>query len=694
MLEDYYNIARPPDVELDLSTTHEYEREDAEMEEEEEGEEMEQDEEIEEDEEMEEGTSLSWKELASDETILVDESALDDPLNNVWYGHLMDVWMADIRIDTPLALLLFLARVGSRYTSAIDRDRCMKHHLFEHRLSDQSIPAELIRPLGKDWQIQQFDNSNVKTPYVDHKNILLSRLWMPKPSDLWLRGRVERSNFYDKDRGVWVMDIGDHSSHVQTLSLLRCYNGPALPTVIPDLRMRHLYYSVPVYRLGNGKEEDLDRIRKHGRIDRMLILPKERMVFDRVAFSSSAFETAGDWNSGISFRVVSEDPTHPVETYVPPYGWLTEENVQQDLPPDSDRLVYGGRKLLQILNRGDSTLRDFIKNTRSRFVLPDETCSRVNLKASLRLWFYKMTLDNYTADMEKFEWTNILFTGTDYDKLLEPLYLREGLNALMNRYEEELAISPVQDMLTALETATTNIPTGRCWLTLHPTLRNINGLNLGQRVEWSKINFPMFNYFDTKQFSVRLGMTMLPSKKRGDKIHYHHLAFLDRIRQRGPRNTMRHAHFIQNNQPVIIDFSYNAIEKSEHFENCIRTVNNFFPNPKEAGFTIFIGGNPATEMEESLGYLGVFNAVDLARYVSVIHADKKMSHLLGNEGVPDPTFTQRANRFARIKYIQDRIKHYEAPVNTDDTVPGGTLVVLNRPGPDTNPYGSDWKRSE
>lgn len=628
------------------------------------------------DDEDQEGSSssdVSLLMLQADETLEAGDTSLDQYLGEHWYGHLMDLWMADIRVDTPMALLMLLARIGSRQTAAIDLWRRNAWLTYPRELSDQTVEDALTRRIGR-LRMAGFDGNynSVSEPYEDQKNMIMARCWLAEPDDDWLRGRQVYPSFYDLERQVWVMDVGDSTVHVHTLMLLRCMHGPALPTIVPDLRMSYLYYAVPIYRIRTGQragQEDLDRIKKHGRIDRLLILPRVHMAFDRVAFSPETFTNAEHWAKGEVIQLDEGDPD--LFEYDPNFGWLVGPEDRAESTPLPERMLsYNWSDLESMKENWEILQRYTWRDVQRIFSVPGETSSRVNMLAVVSLL---STLDVHRRrnnPLDLFQWTNCLFAGGTY-----------------RRITDSDRVNPLGDMLRAIDVASrVGFSVKYTWLTIHPTLRQPDYINLGARVDWSAVSLFLFRPNFSRQISLRLGATLLPARTSEQDP----LALFDRLRQAPMVEAIRRAYRI-GRPTILVDFSDNAIPYSKQLVATIAAMNDAYLRGPVSGIAVMIGGNPATLLPDRFPYLGVFRIQDLTELAASVRARSSEQSTLGNEGEADATYAQRVTSIRQRRFLLSFYRGYRLSIDVNDTVPFGKLVVKNRPGPDTNPYGDNWQ---
>jgi len=322
-----------------------------------------------------------------------------DNFGHGWHAIVTDIWMADIRFDSPSSILLWFSRVGARYHLTLATANASTTRSIEPRLSDQHIPQRILWPrymMGRRLRVAAGEGSDAYHPQDDEKTLILSRCWAAPAKESWLRGRSPSPQFYDHDRDLWVLDVGDSTAFFKVLMLLRCYGGPALPTLLPDLgRVRYLVYTVPVYRMDSDpQQEDLERIANHGRIDRLLMFPKKVCIFDRVAMSRELFTNAQGWISGYAVY----DENHGIMREAPPIDLIHRRPIDRYYT----RLVYEwDRQALKKVEleywRIHKDIDDLTKRAWRDFRLPwwkESRLARTSLPAAVELVYWAKGMGN------------------------------------------------------------------------------------------------------------------------------------------------------------------------------------------------------------------------------------------------------------------------------------------------------------
>ena len=593
----------------------------------------------EDDEDDDEGPSSPTRRelMALDESLEEETGHLDDT-GGYWYTHLVNVWAVDVRIDTPESFLALLARVGSRRTDTMYPYYAPSVRTYALRLRNKAPFHATLHPLTK--QHYEKDPSDIR--YRDGKNIILSRCWMPRALPIWLRGRQPNPAFHDSGRGLWTIDVGDATCRVEVLILNRCYGGPALPTVVPDLRMRYLFYGVPVYRLpGSGGEiEDTERIINHGRLDRILLTPRTNFVLDRVAFSKVFFDNADWWMCAVTIYDTDSEETF----YEPQYGWLQgafPNDVTEGPQPAAKRLYYRWKDVAKVAP--EPTAREDYGGANAEVLRQvfgpswDQETSRTNLETAF------IILQTILSDLNtherptsvRLQWTNVLFA---------PPY---------GNYETSPESNPVQDMLTALDNASGGLSAFRVWLSLHPSLRA--NKYLGPRVRWNRVGFNTFDPRHSLQLSVRLGMTAMP-QRRGT------LAFMDFLTRLNVRTRARQLATMREPY-MIIDFRSNSLDNDREFRDTVERLNILY-NANIDGIRILVAENPVALTEHEMD-----DATSVVKFAPIATLVERLRQRIGPN---------------------NHYKNYKNPINLDQTIGyAHTLSLSGVPQQIQNPYGAN-----
>lgn len=204
-------------------------------------------------------------------------------------------------------------------------------------------------------------------------------------------------------------------------------------------------------------------------------------------------------------------------------------------------------------------------------------------------------------------------------------------------------LNPVQDLLRALDEAGDGLTARNVWLTLHPTLRKIP--DLGARVDWSRVAFGTFTPGESRQLSIRLGMTTFPQRM----VMGQPLAFMDQLRLPGVR-----LHYQSERQYDLIDFRYNALDGTEETTDVLDEFDEMYP-ARRSRIRFLIAGNPlALETQDQ----DVGSTIFERRHLDIIQADRRSQ-----------------------PYI------YEPPINTNQTIGYGGAVWEGTDARRANPYG-------
>lgn len=592
-------------------------------------------------------TSLSSSALSSFERSISEEMEdTDDLFHAEWYRHLMDVWLADLRLDTPDSILSLLRRVGSRKSEAIYTTTAWSQRGFRRRLSNESVPDDMVLlKTGAERRVRglggvQDIRANL---YKDGKNLLLSRCWMPQPQMRWLRGAIVDPRFYDRARKVWLLDAGQGTNQVRVLQLVRCYNGPALPTVVPDLRMNYLTYAVPVYRQPDDpSQEDLDRIRAHGTLRRFLILPRGSIVLDRVTITGTLLETHKSWAVADPSGIGPASAVH--------WGTLSLEGLAQT------GLVYDWARIAEV--EGDETRA---RRIRRALGAPDEDRSRTDLESAGILFDASQILRQQRFTQATAQWSNLL---------LDP----------------EL---PLETLLTSLDAAR-GFRANRVILTLHPS-----EMGRGKNVRWNVVQFGPFRPGISDQLTVRMNMTQLPTRKAGtDPRALFNLMAMPAVvrRVQGKRYN------------TILDFANNSIAADP--ENSLRMLAaRYRTKPR---LRIFLAGNPYAQFTRAAA-AGLVELRSLEPLFKVLDSNiENAKEKLTNARLRLMLAKERGSygaimaRTAEVNNAQEDLArmrrereetlgHYRPPRNVNATLGGvQTRVEFRRFGPELNPYGDDW----
>lgn len=576
----------------------------------------------------EEGTVVE----ISEELLVKDDPEAMDDYELEWFEHVNDVWLANVRLDSPITTLALLAKVGMRWTPTIDGAAAIPLRTYERRLGAQDVDEDMLRPQGGRGR------DPPEYPYLDGKNVILSHCWMPQPHDSWVRGRrILDEAFWDPRRGIWIMDVGDSTAYVQVLQIVRCHGGPALPTVVPDLRMRHLTYAVPVYPSETDPtQEDTKLIANHGRIDRILLLPATSFIFDRVAFSREMWTNAAHWRTGVL------QETDQGVRFRPGWGPLypdfhTTEPVE---------IHYDLEQLENELR--DRITEQQIAAVRARTTIPGQTLSHISLRGLANLVALVTRLARLPRTViQRVQWTNILFVAEDYP----------GMTA------DPALSTPLVDWMQAMDTAMHGLVGKHVWLSLHPTLRD----RLGRTVNWKRIAFRTFSTVNSEQLTVRLGITELPARAdRNDP-----LALMDRLRTDAARNRLVGRQDIE--EFAIIDLENNRIGATETTRRVMQYVNHRYRHLDRTGLMILLHGNNIHTIQQ-IKFLEPFRVFELRSAYELV---RELRSRRGYE-----TITLR---------ILAIMINYRLPVNVDVTIPGDTRMLFE--GPESvyrNPYGQVW----
>lgn len=587
-----------------------------------------------------------------------------DNFEQDWHSIVTDVWMADIRLDSPSAILLWLSRVGARYHPTLAVVNASTARSIEPRLSDQPIPSRTLWPwsmLARQRRMAA-GQGDYYYPQDDGKTLILSRCWTAPAHDNWLRGRNPSPQFYDHERGLWVLDVGDSTAYFQVLMLLRCHGGPALPTLLPDLgRLRYLAYTVPVYRLDSDpQQEDLRRIANHGRIDRLLMFPKQTFILDRVGMSRELFTNAQGWISGYAFYQRNLDRVRQA----PPTGWLQRHAIDKDITRLNYKWDQRGLEKVELdYWRIHRDIDDLAKRAWREFRLPwwkGTRLARTSLPGAVELVHWAKDMGDARSvrvglhNLERVQWTNMLFainrTGSQ--------------GAYTGTSFETIQGDPLGDWMHAMDRASPYVTAAYTGLTLHKKLRY-----LGPRVSWGTVAFGTHDPTRGLQLSVRLGMTELPW--RGG--HEGSPALFDRLMSPETLSYVRNeTDGIRDYD--IVDLSGNPIDDNTRSREAMVRINRVYSQLKRDGMMVLIGPSKpnlptnrlcqllrraaASDENFSLGVFEVDSPETLIR-TAMAWASRRLD-------------LSRADRLVAI------MMHYRPPRNLEQTLPesGGDDGVI------------------
>lgn len=570
-----------------------------------------------------------------------------------WYRTIMDLWVADLRVDTPEALLALAERVGARYPRAIAASSFWTLRGFERRLGDELVPDAMSRPRTTRnvlWGAELVKASRPRdTMYQDGKNLILSRLWMSPPPRAWLDDGTLGAHTYDVGRRVWVLDVGPGTIQTRALLLKRCHGGPALPRIVPMLTMEHLVYTVPVYRIpgSSSNQEDLPRIMSHGLIDHIVATPRTTFVLDRVAFSPRFLENSYYWM-----------PSHTI-----PYGDLRAEVIrEQQRRLERGEGAGGGAAASGPLGgllipkppqyNWDHLADDDLlaRTTRQVFSVPDVPTSRVDIDTAKyvvkRISDTARKAANASRHLlspyvvfDTLQWTNILFqSGVNLGSFLAGL---DGVNTFYAK---------------------------RVILSLHPAL--LTG-SPGSRVPWPEVRIKPFLSLAMRQLSLRLDMTEPPGKL---------LRLLGK-----PRFLEGIQAFPTENDRLYLDFEGNRIQsipvgflefanENRYLKRRLRMLlaGNEIPPEHPAVPGVMLLRSPA-------------GAIKRDREGTV---DRELRDAAARGEDPSAVLRREDNHIRAS--LASVLQGYFAGYDADDTVGWNVSSVYDRPGPDLNPYGADW----